>query len=123
MEDLETYGRLALALAVGLLIGIERGWRRRDVPEGGRAAGVRTFTLIGLFGGLTGIAGPLLGEAVTVAAIAALVLVLVAAYVAEFRRTQNLSITSEVTALIVFVLGIMALRGDVVITSMAAVVV
>ena len=46
---------LGTALAIGLLIGVERGWRGRDAEEGRRVAGVRTYALIGLLGGLTGI--------------------------------------------------------------------
>jgi len=41
---------LGTSLAVGLLIGLERGWRDRERPDGGRVAGLRTFTLIGLTG-------------------------------------------------------------------------
>jgi uncharacterized membrane protein (DUF4010 family) len=43
------------ALAVGLLVGIERGWKLREAPEGTRVAGVRTFTLLGLLAGLAGL--------------------------------------------------------------------
>src|SRR5688500_1154837 len=52
---------LGLALAIGMLIGIERGWRMREEEAGGRVAGVRTFSLLGLLGGLFGFAidGPL----------------------------------------------------------------
>lgn len=35
----ETLIRLGLALAVGLLIGVERGWRERGMKEGERTAG------------------------------------------------------------------------------------
>jgi uncharacterized membrane protein YhiD involved in acid resistance len=35
--------RLGLALAIGLLVGLERGWRERDAPEGSRTAGIRTY--------------------------------------------------------------------------------
>ena len=35
--------RLGLALAIGLLVGLERGWRERDAPSGSRTAGIRTF--------------------------------------------------------------------------------
>ena len=58
---------LAAALAVGLLIGVERGWRDRDLAEGGRVAGLRTFSLVGLLGGALAVlltefgAWPLLG--------------------------------------------------------------
>lgn len=36
--------RLAVALAIGLVVGVERGWRERTEPPGSRTAGVRTFT-------------------------------------------------------------------------------
>jgi uncharacterized membrane protein YhiD involved in acid resistance len=36
--------RLLTALATGLIVGIERGWRERDAPAGSRTAGVRTYT-------------------------------------------------------------------------------
>ena len=44
--------RLGLALAIGLLVGLERGWRERDAPEGSRTAGIRTFGISGLLGGI-----------------------------------------------------------------------
>ena len=53
--------RLALALAIGFLVGVERGWRDRDVAEGGRTAGIRTFALIGLLGGIAGLLGASMG--------------------------------------------------------------
>jgi len=43
---------LIAALAIGTLIGLERGWRDRALPDGGRAAGLRTFTLTGLLAGV-----------------------------------------------------------------------
>ena len=50
----ELFVRLGLALAIGFLIGVERGWRERDEAEGERTAGLRTFSLIGLAGGIAG---------------------------------------------------------------------
>jgi uncharacterized membrane protein YhiD involved in acid resistance len=52
MNEIQIFERLGLALAIGLLVGLERGWRERDAPEGSRVAGIRTFGLIGLAGGL-----------------------------------------------------------------------
>jgi len=46
---------LAAALLLGSVIGLERGWRDRERPEGSRVAGLRTFSLIGLFGGILGV--------------------------------------------------------------------
>ena len=49
--ELQAFYYLSVALAIGLLIGIERGWKERQAGEGGRVAGVRTYGLIGLLGG------------------------------------------------------------------------
>uniref|UniRef100_UPI0018CC6F21 MgtC/SapB family protein n=1 Tax=Sandarakinorhabdus oryzae TaxID=2675220 RepID=UPI0018CC6F21 len=46
--------RLVIPLAIGLLIGLERGWQQRAARPGSRVAGLRTFGLFGLIGGLAG---------------------------------------------------------------------
>src|SRR6516165_7884895 len=48
----ELISRLGVALGIGLLIGLERGWRRRGATPGSRALGIRTFALSGLLGGV-----------------------------------------------------------------------
>lgn len=53
--DLELLQRLAVALGIGLLIGLERGWKRRLDAEGSRVAGFRTNGLAGLLGGIFGL--------------------------------------------------------------------
>ena len=63
MDETETLTRLGLALAIGFLIGVERGWREREEKEGERAAGLRTFALIGLFGGVWGLLTQEIGPA------------------------------------------------------------
>ena len=53
--DLEQLlSRLAVALGIGLLIGLERGWKTREATPGSRVAGIRTFALSGLLGGIAG---------------------------------------------------------------------
>jgi hypothetical protein len=47
-----TITRLGLALAIGLLVGLERGWREREAADNSRTAGIRTFGLSGLLGGI-----------------------------------------------------------------------
>ena len=46
---------LGIALALGLMIGLERGWSSRGMEHGTRVAGVRTYGLIGLLGGISGL--------------------------------------------------------------------
>lgn len=59
---IETFQRLAVALGIGFLIGVERGWKHRDAPDGTRAAGLRTHAVIGLMGGATGALLPAIGQ-------------------------------------------------------------
>ena len=56
-----TFTRRAVALTIGLLIGVERGWQERGAPEGSRVAGVRTYALIGLLCGVSGLLAEQLG--------------------------------------------------------------
>jgi uncharacterized membrane protein YhiD involved in acid resistance len=55
MIELQNFKLLGIALAIGLLIGLERGWHTRDKGEGMRVAGLRTHGLIALLGCLWGI--------------------------------------------------------------------
>lgn len=69
---------IAGAFACGILIGVERGWTQRNEPAGSRVAGIRTFALLGLAGGIAGsLAGqgaPLAGGALLAGAVALLIL-------------------------------------------------
>jgi len=40
MDTVQLLSRLAVALGIGLLIGLERGWKTREVLSGRRAAGL-----------------------------------------------------------------------------------
>jgi uncharacterized membrane protein (UPF0136 family) len=51
---------LLAGVASGLLFGVERGWQQRREADGTRVAGVRTFTLIGGFGGMVANSSPAL---------------------------------------------------------------
>lgn len=64
--DFQLTSRFALALGIGLLIGLERGWRMREEAPGNRAAGIRTFAIAGLLGGVSASLGHSVGGAVTV---------------------------------------------------------
>ena len=98
------------ALASGLLIGIERGWKLKDQKPGTRVAGVRTFTMIGLGSGIAGLLGSL-GQVVVAAAIAVgMVAMLVIAY-ARALESQHDS-TSAVAAVSTVAIGFLAGSGN-----------
>lgn len=102
-----------MALGIGLIVGVERGWRQRDEPEGGRTAGVRTFTLIGLFGGICGVLSVQAATPVVwLVGLGLLTAVFAAFSYRQSQAEQDYSVTSVVAAMLVFVLGVLAASGD-----------
>jgi len=118
----ETVLQLAIALAVGLLIGLERGWHERAAEEGTRVAGVRTFALIGLLGGFAGLLAAETQLAVIGYGFVALAAILVAGHLMAARRKVDIGITSLIAALLTFAFGTAATQGYVTEAAMAAVV-
>jgi uncharacterized membrane protein (DUF4010 family) len=114
---------LALALAVGLIIGMERGWDKRGEADGSRIAGVRTFALIGLLGGLWQLltvgSSPLLMGAGLLAVAA----VMAAADFAQASVKHNFGVTTVIATLITFVLGALCVQGHQSVAAASAVVV
>lgn len=125
MSEIATYdmaGRLALALGIGLLVGIERGLHTRNQSGGIRVAGVRTFALIGLLGGVWGLLGVVLGDVVLGIAFLGFTAFVLSAYHSSTKKDVDFGMTSEVAALLVFALGAMAVRGDMALAAGAGVV-
>lgn len=102
---------LGIALALGLLIGLERGWQGRQQAEGTRVAGIRTFALIGLLGGVWGLLAGQLGPAVLAAAFAVLAIVLATAHALSQIEDRDVGITGLIASMLTFALGAMATLG------------
>lgn len=102
---------LAAALAVGLLIGLQRGWRDRDLTEGSRVAGLRTFALVGLFGGVLGSLHASFGVWPLASGLVGLAILTAVTYREGVRSSGSLSATSSVAALLTFSLGALAAAG------------
>lgn len=111
---------LGLAGAIGLLIGFERGWQQRGEPDGRRVAGIRTFAMLGLFGGMLGIIveGPLTSLA-WIAAIGVVGALLIA-HALDMRVSRVVSATAAVAAMMTLVLGALATGGYPVLASVTA---
>src|SRR6185503_956452 len=126
MDPLDPFLRLGAALAIGFLIGFERGWRKRDDPEGSRTAGLRTFALIGLVGGVAGVlaqASPgAFGAIVIGAGFVAVAALAVAMYLTASRAHGNIGATTEFAALVAYALGALAGHGEMVLALAAALV-
>ena len=101
--------RLGLALAIGLLVGLERGWRERDAPEGSRTAGIRTYGISGLLGGASAALADALDDvSVLVASFLGFAVVFAWFKAREASHDEDFSVTGVFAGLGVFLLGALA---------------
>ncbi|KRW93763.1 MgtC/SapB family protein [Paracoccus sp. MKU1] len=121
MHQDQVLSRLAVSLAIGLLVGLERGWRTRAERDHQRAAGLRTFALAGLTGGATGVLALDFGGLVIGIVFCGFALVFAAFQWLESRLDRNVSATSAVAGMLVFLLGALAVTGPLVPAVAAAV--
>lgn len=113
---------LGAALGIGLLIGLQRGWQERDLPEGSRVAGLRTFALTGLLGGVLGVLLPRYGAWPLVAGLLSVALLLAVSYWQTASAQKNLSATGAIATLLTLVLGAFAASTSIALAFAAAVI-
>lgn len=106
-ETAELLKSLGTALGLGLLVGLQREWVRD------RVAGIRTFALIGLFGGLAGLIGQVHGSwAIAAALLACAAVVISGNQVAPREEHPDAGMTTEVAVLVMFAIGVVAAMGQ-----------
>ncbi|HHX8293804.1 MULTISPECIES: MgtC/SapB family protein [Vibrio] len=113
---------LLIALLLGAIVGTQRGWVMRNSVEGSRVAGIRTFSLVGLLGGLVGILANIYSPLLIGFALIALVILTCIAFVIQQKKSGDVSITGVVSIMVVFVLGNLAVSGEAVLAAAAAVI-
>ena len=120
--DAEQIALMAIALAIGLLIGVERGWKFREAKEGQRIAGLRTYGLTGLLGGGAGLLSQYLGATAFGFVFLGFAVTVTVAYAMQRNVSEDASITSLVTILLTFILGALATLEHVNLAASVAVV-
>lgn len=109
--DLPLAFRIAVAVGLGMLLGLER--QRSQVREEALFGGVRTFALIAQLGAITAFLQDTLDLSWLVAvAFAAVALLVIVSYAITAQR-GDVGITTEVTALLTFLLGPLCVWGHV----------
>ncbi len=107
MVELGLLENFGLALLLGLIVGIEREFQhqKQKVQD---FAGIRTFTIISLFGWLIGFIAQQLGEfQLVLVALSGMILFFVTAYCIVAWKGKGIGATTEISALVVFLVGIM----------------
>jgi len=117
MDNTNLALRFAVAIGLGILLGLER--ERTKGGDGG--AGVRTFALIALSGAIAGFLGEHLGLHWLAVALFVAVAALVACMYVVTALRGDTGITTEVSALLAFVLGLLCAYGQLQLASWAAV--
>lgn len=110
---------LGLALALGLLIGLQRGWALRSGAPGSRFAGIRTHALFGLAGGIAGAMQARAAGMATVLLIATAALIVMGYWRSTDSRT-SVSGTASLTGLITLSCGFLSGSGEFALASALA---
>ncbi|MGD8426485.1 MAG: MgtC/SapB family protein [Balneolaceae bacterium] len=112
-QHLDIIFDLLSAFGVGLLIGIERGWSGRKEDEGDRVAGIRTFSLTGLLGGIWAELSAFMNDWILAVIFLAFSALVVTSYIIETKihEEKDVGITTEVALLLTFSLGVWAALG------------
>jgi uncharacterized membrane protein (DUF4010 family) len=115
VEDYEPFVSIALALGVGLLIGLQRQQSASQENTKGLLGGARTFPLFALAGALSMLVSRQAGTWVVGLAFAGLSVPIVIAYADDVRKEKDRGLTTEVSFVLTFLLGALAASDGVVV--------
>lgn len=105
--ELNVFYKLACALALGFLIGLQREHSFNGTGDY-HPAGIRTFAITGLLGGVASLISSLLGSPAPFVVILCVIgLLLAVAHIIAFREIKDTQpgLTTSVTMLAVYLLG------------------
>jgi len=111
-----------VALALGLLIGLEREYARYQ-KRGHDYAGIRTFPLISLAGALSAYLGELISVYVLISGILVVGGLVIAAYFITNKSKKYTGATSEVAGLLMFFIGVLSYHGELILATVLAIII
>lgn len=103
---------LLTAVGIGLLIGLERGWRQRNEHAGGRVAGIRTHALLALGGAVSGLLAANVSVWFGLVGVVGMAVALILAHRARLAESDdNVSATNVVVSILTLLLGLAMTSG------------
>jgi uncharacterized membrane protein (DUF4010 family) len=109
LSDQEIFRGLAVALGLGLLVGLQRQWATDEI------AGIRTFPMITLLGAIAALLSVPMGTWVVAGGLLGLAAILIMANVARIEQdAPSPGITTEAAALVMYLVGVAIMVGYVV---------
>ncbi len=106
MEPYEPHLAIATALAVGILVGLEREQKRPEHPTS-MFGGVRTYPIIALIGALAALLEPV-SSWLPLIALAGVVVLVAISYANDVREHDDHGVTTEASVIATFLLGALA---------------
>ncbi|HEU5075730.1 MAG TPA: MgtC/SapB family protein [Polyangiaceae bacterium] len=109
MDSYEPFVSVGIALAAGLLIGLER--ERAEGPETERGSflgGLRTYPLFSLLGVLSVLLGPALSWGVPLLAFFGILILVAISYADDVKKDRDRGLATEASILVTFLLGALA---------------
>lgn len=100
---------LLLALVFGAAIGLERESSKQPDTHAGGVGGIRTFAIISLLGAVAGLLVVHNYVAMAIGLVAGFLALMVAAYISEAVSSKDYGITSELSALATFFIGMLVM--------------
>ncbi|GAA3531916.1 MgtC/SapB family protein [Zobellella aerophila] len=122
LDGHQTLARLGIALLLGMLIGIQRGWQARNSQAGMRIAGIRTHALVGLLGGLSALLSQHFGGWIFAVSLLGVFGICLVAYRVRSQQVADYSVTGAIGLILTFCFGAVALVDDPAIATAAAVI-
>jgi len=99
--------RFAISVGIGFLIGLEREFSKEVNEKEQQFAGVRTYTLIAVFGFVSAFLSSVIGAWLFGVALICMLALVIVSYIRISTESGNIGGTSEITAIITFLLGAM----------------
>lgn len=119
--ELNLIQNFGVALLLGLIVGLEREFQHQK-EKAKDFAGIRTFILIAVFGWIIGfLADQENFRALILVGVSGMILFIIFAYLSVVWKGKGLGATSEISALIVFLLGILVAKGYILVPVMIAI--
>jgi len=114
--------RLFISMGMGFLIGLEREYAKHLVDKDDQFAGVRTYTLVALFGFLSAYLAERSGDLLFITAFVGFIALVIVTYW-KTAKEGSYGITTELAGLVTFLLGAMVFEGEVLVAVIVTVVI
>jgi uncharacterized membrane protein (DUF4010 family) len=115
VEDYEPFVSIALALGVGLFIGLQRQQSASQEGKKGLLGGSRTFPLFALAGALSMLVSHRVGTWIVGLTFAGLVIPLAIAYADDVRKEKDRGLTTEAAFVLTFLIGALSTSEGVIV--------